>query len=968
GDGLMALFGAPVAHEDHARRAVLAALGVQWSLRGGGNASLPDALARERLTVRMGLNTGLVVVGSIGDNLRMDYTAVGDTTNLAARLQQIAEPDTILISETTQRLVQGTLRLEALPAVQVKGKTASVVPYKVLGIGTRRAQLAGRGERVLSPFVGRDRELASLAELLRQVDNGRGHVVGIVGEAGVGKSRLLYEFQRRLTNKPVTYLEGRCLSYGHTMPYHPIIDMLRHNCGITETDDTGLVSAKVRLSLQALHMEPEEHAPYLFQLLGVQEDVARLSTLSPEAIKARTFATLRQMSLQGSRQRTIVFAVEDLHWIDKTSEAFLVSLVESLAGTATLLLCTHRPGYRPPWLEKSYATQLAMLPLPLQDSRAVVLSTCQRGEVSEALTQRILSRAEGNPFFLEELTRTVLEGVDMLVEAVVPETIQGVLMARIDRLPETSKQLLQTAAVLGREFSTSLLKHIWSGPEALESQLLELTRLEFLYERSGTEESLYVFKHALTQEVAYESLLTTQRQALHAAAGQALEVLYTGHLDDVYDRLAHHYAQTAETDKAIAYLGHFAEKAARSYAHTEAVTALQAALEHIEQVSVDRRDRQTIELVLRLVHSLYFLGRFSEIRERLLQQQERLERLQDPRLAGLHAFWLSHALSYTGEYAQSTEWAYRAITFAQQCGDETTMGQAYYVLARNGFWLCQFPEGIAHGRQAIALLEHTGEQWWLGMAHWAIGINYLLMGELTLAWEPVAQTQAIGDALGDPRLQCYAAWSKGYTATFMGDWETGITACQESMARSPDAVNTAVAMGFLGEAYLAQGDLAAALPCLEHAVQQMRQFRFRSLQSWFMSTLGEVQRRQGQLTLARELATEALALAQEVAFPLGVGLAQHALARVTQAEHAYDAARTALETAQHTYAAMRNRYWVGRTHLDLAGLAHTQGDVRTAATHLQAAADLFSALQLPKYVAYTVDLAHTLGISGLRGV
>src|SRR5262244_3353671 len=251
----MTLFGAPIAHDAQAQRAVHAALGIRRVLQGYG-----AELQRTRgitFRVRMGLNTGLVVVGSIGDNLRMDYTAVGDTTNLAARLQQVAEPDTILISETTRRLVLGAIRLEALPAVQVKGKAEPVTRYKVLGLGPRRAPLAGREERALSPFVGRERELTTLEELLAQIESGNGQVVGVVGEAGVGKSRLLYEFQQRLAGKRVTYLEGRCLSYGSAMPYHPIIDIVRHNCGITDTDDAALISEKVRFGLQEVGLDPQ---------------------------------------------------------------------------------------------------------------------------------------------------------------------------------------------------------------------------------------------------------------------------------------------------------------------------------------------------------------------------------------------------------------------------------------------------------------------------------------------------------------------------------------------------------------------------------------------------------------------------------------------------------------------------------------------------------------------------------------
>jgi class 3 adenylate cyclase/tetratricopeptide (TPR) repeat protein len=960
GDGFMALFGAPVAHEDHARRAVLAAIGLQRTLQGH-HAELGERYGVE-CTFRMGINTGMVVVGGIGDNLRMDYTAVGDTTNLAARLQQVAEPGVILISETTKRLVQGAVHLEALAPLHLKGMPDPVTAFKVLGLSRPRAPLAQRGARGLSHFVGRARELADLEVLLAQVEKGQGHVVGIVGEAGLGKSRLVHEFHQRLHGKRVMYLEGRCLSYGRAIPYLPVLDLLRHNCGIIEADGPEVMIAKVHLSLQEVGMAPDEWAPYLLHLFGIQDGTEPLAVLSPEAIKARTFELIQQMSLNGSQRQPLIFAVEDLHWIDTTSEACFAMLAESLGSAPILLLGTYRPGYRPPWIEQSNVTQIALQRLTPEDGVAVIRSIVPQAHLSDQLTQTILAKAEGNPFFLEELTQAVVESGDFRADIAVPDTIQGVLMARIDRLPDMSKQLLQTASVLGREFSLRLLEAIWEGPGRCELLLPELKRLEFLYERIGTEEPSYVFKHALTQDVAYASLLTTRRQALHAATGVALERLYAVRLGDVYDRLAYHYARAGDAAKAVAYLTLFAERVARGYAHVEAVTALQEALTQVQQLSEGERDRRTLELVLRLAHSLYFLGRFQEMLEILVQQQERLERFHEPILAGPYAFWRSHALSYLGEYEQSVHWAQRAVEMAQQCGDEATMGKAYYVLARNGFWLCQFPQGIEYGRQAITLLERAGELWWLGQAHWAVGTNYTFMGELMSAWEPIARTQAIGETIGDPRLQCYAAWSKGYTATWAGDWETGIATCQESLARSPDPVNTAIAMAFLGEAYLAKGEPTAALPWLEQAVLLMGQFRFRPLQSWYMTSLGEAHRLHGHFVQARELASQALTISQAIKFLLGVGFAQHVLARIAQSEGIFADAERYIHEAQQTYATIQSRYWVARTHLDLAMLAHAQGNQEAAARSLQEAQAVFTVLQLPKYVEHTAHLAETCGV------
>jgi len=575
GDGFMALFGAPLAHEDHARRGVLSALALQRTLQ---EADLGKPYEME-CAFRMGLNSGLVVVGSIGDNLRMDYSAVGDTTNLASRLQDMAEPGTILISESTSRLVQGAVRLKALPPVQVKGKTELVPLYKVIGTLPRRSPIASRSERTLSPFVGRERELATLEALFAQVEAGHGQVVGIVAEAGGGKSRLLYEFRQRLQEKRVTYLEGRCLSYGSSIPYHPLIDVLRHNCDISETESPETLREKVSMALHEVGMDPATSAPYLLQLLGVKAGTVSLAVLTPEAIRTRTFETLKQMSLKGSQQRPLLVEIEDLHWIDQTSEAYLSSLVESLTGASILLLITYRPGYRPPWVEKSYATQVSLPNLTPQHAITIVHSTGPQQALPQHLRQMIVDKAEGNPFFLEELTHAVIEQGDLQKEVVIPDTIQGVLSARIDRLPEAHKRLLQTASVLGREFAPRLLQALWEELAPLEPLLLDLKRLEFLYERIGNTEPAYVFKHALTQDVAYDSLLLSRRQVLHATAGHALERLYPDGLVEHAEALAHHFTLGAVWEKAFIYLARAGDKARQVYANQEALAFYTHAIE-----------------------------------------------------------------------------------------------------------------------------------------------------------------------------------------------------------------------------------------------------------------------------------------------------------------------------------------------------------------------------------------------------
>src|SRR5919199_2478724 len=626
-DGFVALFGVPVAHEDHARRGVLAALGLQrrlkepWSPPSASHTADPVQPA-----LRMSLATGLVAIGHLGSGPERRATAAGETTFLAAALQQQTEPGTILISHATARMVTGYVRLEELGLLSLPGTAEPVAAFRVAGVGPRRSPIEGLGARPLSQFVGRDREMSTLHDLLAQVaassemdaqrvlsrfigrdealaalrgplakvEAGHGQVVGMVGEPGIGKSRLLYEFRHSLGAKRLTYLEGRCLSYGSSIPFLPILDLVRANCAIQDGDEPSTVVDKVRFGLHEVGLDPDEHAPYILHLLGVDDDGAALAHLSPEAIKARIGESLRTWSLAGSQQRPIIFAVEDLHWIDRSSEEYLALLVASLAGAPILLVCTWRPGYRPPWGDHSYVTQLALRRLSPEESLSVVRSVLQAERVPEALARVILERAEGNPFFLEELARAVVEHGEVAAGTRIPDTIQGVLMARMDRLSDAPRRGLPTPSVAGREVPLRLLTAIWQDEAPLGPQLQELQRLEFLYAQAGQEPG-FVFKHALTQDVAYETLLPGRRRALHVAAGRALETLYADRLDEAYDRLAHHFARSDEAPKAVEYLTRFAAKAARIHAHADAARALEEALEHAARLPAEQGERRLVE-------------------------------------------------------------------------------------------------------------------------------------------------------------------------------------------------------------------------------------------------------------------------------------------------------------------------------------------------------------------------------------
>jgi len=946
--GIVAAFGLePV--EDAPRRAAHVAMAIQKAAeraRRGGT---------EPLAVKMGIHVDQFLVVQASGTIEIDLEAKRQAWTVLEALVTSAEQDTTVVSEAAAPFLERRFDLVPLGGPELaQGRAYRLVGHERTGL---------RFGRRMARFVGRRHELELLHSRLASAMAGHGQVVGIGGEAGIGKSRLLFEFRQSLAGERVTFLRGRCLSYGSAIPYFPILDMFRRNYRITESDRPEMITEKVRFLLQQVGMDPEEWAPYLLQILGVKEGTERLAPLPPEAIKSRTLETLRQMSLIGSRERPTVFAVEDLHWVDKASEECFNSLVEGLGGARILFLWTYRPGYQPPWMDKSYATQMALQPLSPQDSLSVVHSVLQTDQVPEALAERILAKAEGNPFFLEELSRAVGEQADHRLTVAVPDTIQEVLLARINRLSDEPRRLLQAAAILGREVSLRLLGAIWEGPGVLDPHLRELTRLEFLYEQTWAAEPVYVFTHALTQEVAYESLLIPRRQALHEAAGRALEALYADRLDEAIDRLAYHYSRTERADKAVEYLRRSAKKAAQGHAHTEAIRALQEALAHVERLPAQERDRQLLDLTLRQAYSLTLLGRFQEVQELLLRQQERLEHLQDPAVAGPYYFLLGRVSLFLGNVEQAVQSAARSITEAKRCGDKATMGKAYYLLAQEAPLSGRGRQGIEHGQQAVALLEPTGQQWWIGQAHWVVGLNHAQMGEFEEALQAEARAYAIGEAAGDRQLQASAAWASGLIRALMGDWEAGIEACQRGLQHSPDPLSIAVALGWLGHAYLEKGDFAHAIPLLQQSVQKLGQFPFAQFQGWFMICLAEGHRLNGEIEKALDLANQGLAITKGAKSSYGVGWSQRALGRIALARGSLSEAETHLNEALQIFESLQARYDLGRTHLDLAAVAHAQGKKAEAATDLRHAHRLFTASRVPKYVERTEQLAKAFGVA-----
>jgi len=950
GDGFLALMGVPVAHEDHARRAVLAALGILRRLRE----DWPDRDGPPP-QVRIGVHTGTALVGTLGDARALDYTAVGDTTNVAARLQGLAEPDGILVSEATARLVAGYVGLEAAGTVAMRGRTRPVTAHRVTGVLQRRSPLGLVAGRTLTRFVGRDRHLGVLRDLFDEARLGRGQAVGVMGEPGIGKTRLLWEFRRWLGDARVTVLEGRCLSYGAGIPNLPVLDVVRTNCAIGENDAPEVVETKLRAGLVEVGMDPDDGARFLMQILGVGAGRAQLQNLAPEAVRARTLETLSQMCVRGARRRPTILLIEDLHWIDRSSEDFLASLVDSLVTEPIMLVATYRPGYQPPWLGRSWASQLSLPPLAPVESRELVMNVLAR-RVAD-LADVVVRRAEGNPFFLEELPRGIAESAADSPTAV-PETVQGVLMARIDRLADEPRRLLQTASVLGREFSLRLLEAVWSADPA--PHLAELKRLEFIHDAPAFDEPRCAFKHALIQDVAYDSLRSRRRVALHATAATALESLYAGRLEQVYDRLAHHWSCTDRAELAVEYLSRFAEQAARGYAHTEASDALRAALERVDLLAEAGRDRGRVELVLGLVSSLYFLGGFRESLDLLTREEPRVRRIADPALAARYWFARAHTHSHLGDSARhgdhllASRYAARALADARRAGDLATVGRAHYVLSREGFWSGDYGRGAEHAGHAVRWLEEAAERWWLAHAHAWLGINRFATGDFDIALASSARAREMGEALGDPRLESYATFLSGWFHAARGDCDTAIEECTRSLARSPDPHNSSIALCMLGFAHRERGDLEQAIDCLERSLEQQAGGGYGRQRGIVKVWLGEAYLWAGRHERARRHVSEALA-ASEAAGTRGMRAAGvRALGRIALATGDVAAAELHLSDAMGRFTAMGARFEAAVTAMDVAMAAAARGDQSTVRRSLDGLAERFSALAAPAYAERTV--------------
>jgi class 3 adenylate cyclase/tetratricopeptide (TPR) repeat protein len=725
GDGIMALFGAPIALEDAPQRAIRSSLAIHREM-----AKFRDRIKQEREGInppkmRIGIHTGPVVVGTLGNDLRVEFKAVGDTVNLASRMEGLAEAGTTYVSEETFRRTEGLFRFEALGEEEVKGKEEPVKVYQVIAPSTRRTRFDVSAERGLTPFVGRERELELLLDGFERAKGGRGQALSIASDAGVGKSRLLYEFRKAVINEDVTFLEGKCLSYSRGVAYHPHIDILKSNFDVREGDGDSHIREKVKEGLKVLAADESSTLPYLLDLLSVKESGIDSIPMSPEARKDQTMEAFKRIVLKGSEIRPLILAYEDLHWADKSSEEILKYVLEGIPGARVLMIFTYRLEFVHAWGGKSFHSQLTLNRLSNRESIVMASHLLGTEDIDSDLEELILEKTEGVPFFVEEFIRSLkdLKIIERennkyylardIQDVIIPSTIQDVIMARVDTLPEAAKLVLQTASVVGREFRHDLIKRVTGLQEQeIMSHLSVLKDSELLYERGIYPESTYIFKHALTQEVAYNSLLLKKRKEVHEEIGGAIEKIYPERLEEFYEMLAYHYSKSENREKAYQHLKLSGNKATRNYSNWEAFRFYKEAIDVLTKMpETEENRREQIEVHLLMAVPMGLLG-YPENSLEILQKGEGLsKKIGDEKS---HVYFLNLIGQYyawkAGDLLLALQYCEAAFKDAEKIGDIELMAPVGLDLSILYFWIGECSKIIDVASKVIALLDKTQRQ------------------------------------------------------------------------------------------------------------------------------------------------------------------------------------------------------------------------------------------------------------------
>jgi tetratricopeptide (TPR) repeat protein len=922
-----------------------------------------------------------VVVGTLGNDLRVEFKAVGDTVNLASRVEGIAEPGATYVTDDTFTLTEGFFRFEALGGKRVKGKETSIKIYRVIAPSTRRTRFDVSAERGLTPFVGRERELELLLDGFARCKGGRGQAFSIISEAGVGKSRLLYEFRKAVANENVNFFEGRCLSYSRGVSYHPVIDVLKQNFDIRESHGDREIKDRVTEGLKTLGTDENSTLPYLLDLLSVRNAGLESIPLSPEAKKKRILEALKRIVLKGSEIRPLIMAYEDLHWIDKSSEESLKDLLDSISGTRVFLIFTYRPEFVHTWGARSYHSQLNLNRLSNRESLAMVSHLLGTAELDEDLERLVLEKAEGVPFFIEELIQSlkyqkIIEKKDNtyclakdIQDVTVPSTIQDVIMARMDTLLEGAKALLQTGSVAGREFSHDLIQQVTGlSEEELLSNLSILKDSELLYERGIYPQSNYVFKHALTQDVAYNSLLHRWRKEIHQNIGKTLEQIYSERLEELCEILAYHALRGEDWQRAYKYCRQAGLKAFSHSAYEEAQSYFEDALTALKKLPRERhRIESEIDLRFNMRSALLPLGRNEEWGEWVRGAEPLARELDDnARLSNVFSY-LSALHWIQDQIPEAIEMGKEALTLAERTGDFSTqvstmlhLGIFYFTngdypkqvechkevrrrltgeAAFQQHGLTSFPGawarsnlvlGLAElgdfenveeiGREALEIAERVENAFTLVITYALLGMAYLRLGKVDPALLLLEKGHELCRFSKVQFVYPYTAGSLGYAYLLADEPMRALAVLEEGIR--PENLEGGIwkvhPLTVLGDTYCALGDFALAAETVSKALSLANQGDEKGFEAWAMLVMATISGYAGRYGEAEDGYLRALEKASSLSMRPLTAHCQEGLGRLHLKAQNREKARSELAAAIESFRSMGMDFWLSGAESHLA--------------------------------------------------
>ena len=900
GDGIMALFGAPLAHEDHALRACYASLAMQDEMQ-----RYRQRLGQSEesgLHIGIGMNSGEVVVRSIDTDLNIDYSALGHTTHLAARMQELTGPGTTLMSSSTLRQVEGFFYVQSLGPVQAKGISQPVEAYSLVGATTARTRVQAGAARGLTPLVGRNTEIETFNKLIDRASAGRGQILAMIGDPGIGKSRLVHEFTRHRLPPGWLVLEAMSASYGKATAYLPLIEMLRRYFGIGPGEGQEDIQSRVVTHISELDSALKDAIPPLLSLLGalpdqntadpewlakmpgISEMIRRFNSMEPQQRRRHILDALKRMCVRESRRQNLLLVFEDLHWIDHETQAFLDSLVDSIPMTRLLLLVNYRPGYNHDWSEKSYYTQLRVEPLQTDSAEELLSKLLGNNPDLTPLKKLLIQRTEGNPFFAEETVRS-LAGTSFLTgekgayrpalrisDLVIPTTVQNVVADRIDRLPLDEKHLLQTAAVIGIIVPFPLLRAVTElTEENLYVCLGHLQAAEFLYESSLFPELEFTFKHALINEVAYSALLHDRRTSLHSRVVTALEEATGTSSYDHLEKLARHAFQGELWDKAVNYLGQAGTKAVNRSANREAADCYRnalTALQHLPQGDVSLR--RELDLRLDLRNPLFLLGEFEELHRNLRQAEMLAESLADRRRLGRVVNFLISYYGLIGEHGRAIESGTRGLELNKDDLELNTvthyyLGQAYHHIGEYKRSIEMLNQALHTVRDERFKYERFGTanvisvicRCWLVQCFTQLGC---FVDGITSAEAAIEIAEDTNHAYS----LAYSHLSLGFLLLVKGDIDRAIRALERSreICEASDIRVLMTHVGSnLGYAYALKGQLDHAMPLMQRADEQSELIGRKAAWALRLTWLGHARFLAGHTEIAREHGQRAVTLA-----------------------------------------------------------------------------------------------------------